>query len=147
MIMRKTLLTLAACLLVSSLHAAELNWHTSLPEAQARAKAENKLVLMDFTGSDWCVWCIKLKREIFDTDEFARYAKDNLVLVEVDFPRKKKQSEDLKAANRALAEKYKIQGYPTIIVLNSDGKQVGELGYMKGGPEPFIAALDKLKGK
>lgn len=100
---------------------------------------------MDFTGSDWCGWCIKLKKEVFDTKEFKEYADKNLVLVEIDFPRKKAQSEELKKANRALQAKYKIEGYPTIIVLNAEGKQVDELGYMRGGPKPFIEKLEKLK--
>jgi protein disulfide-isomerase len=145
--MKKLLLSVVASLAVVAANAAELNWLTSLPEAQAKAKAENKLVLMDFTGSDWCGWCIKLNKEIFSQPEFAAYADKNLVLVELDFPNKKPQSDDLKAANKALAKEYGIRGYPTIIVLNSAGEQVGKLGYMKGGPEAFIAELDKLKGK
>jgi len=119
-------------------------WLTDLPKAQEQAKKDNKLVLLDFTGSDWCGWCIKLKKEVFDTKEFKDYADKNLVLVEVDFPRKKQQSEEQKKANQALQEKYKIEGYPTIIVLDSEGKQIGELGYMRGGPEPFIRKLEGL---
>jgi len=119
-------------------------WLTDLPKAQEQAKKDNKLVLLDFTGSDWCGWCIKLKKEVFDTKEFKDYAERNLVLVEVDFPRKKQQSEEQKKANQALQEKYKIEGYPTIIVLDSEGKQIGELGYMRGGPEPFIRKLEGL---
>jgi len=144
----RRLLAAMACLAVAAVtHAAELDWHTSVPEARALAKEQNKLVMLDFTGSDWCAWCVKLKKEIFSTPEFAEYASKNLVLVELDFPRKKKQSAELKAANKALAKQYSIRGYPTIIVLNSDGKQVGKLGYMRGGPEPFIAELDKLKSR
>ncbi len=120
-------------------------WLTDAPKAQAQAKKENKLVLLDFTGSDWCGWCIKLKGEVFDLKEFKDYADKHLVLVEVDFPRKKQLSADQKKANKALQEQYKIQGYPTIIVLNGEGKKVGELGYVKGGPKAFIAELDKLK--
>jgi len=120
-------------------------WITDAAKAQEQAKKENKLVLLDFTGSDWCGWCIKLKNEVFDKKEFKEYADKNLVLVEVDFPRKKEQSAEQKKANRELAQKYGIRGYPTIIVLDGAGKQVGELGYMKGGPEPFIAELKKLK--
>jgi len=127
--------------------AAELNWMTDLPKAQAEAKKDNKLVMLDFTGSDWCGWCIKLNREVFSQPEFADYASKNLVLVEVDFPRNKPQTAELKKANEALQAKYNIEGYPTIIVLNSAGKKVGELGYQAGGPKPFIAALDKLKSK
>ena len=124
----------------------ELQWQTDLPKAQAQAKKEHKLVMMDFTGSDWCGWCIKLNKEVFSKPEFAKYANDNLVLVEVDFPRRKQQSDEQKKANEALQEKYKIQGYPTIIVLNGEGHKVGELGYMSS-PKAFIAELEKLKNK
>lgn len=144
----KTLIAAALSLMVfASTQASELDWFTSLPKAQEKAKSENKLVMLDFTGSDWCGWCIKLDKEVFSTPEFAEYAKKNLALVEVDFPKKKKLPEDQKKANQALQEKYGIEGFPTIIVLNGEGKQVGKLGYMKGGPQAFIAELDKLKGK
>ena len=86
-----------------------------------------------------------MHKEVFSTPEFAEYAKKNLVLVEVDFPRKKQQSAALKKANESLGAKYSIEGYPTIIVLNGEGKKVGQLGYMKGGPKAFIAELEKLK--
>lgn len=144
--MKKLLCAMAAMALIS-VQAADLDWSTDLPKAQAKAKAENKLVLLDFTGSDWCGWCIKLKKEVFSTSEFAEYAKENLVLVEVDFPRKKQLPAEVKSANAQLQKKYEIQGYPTIIVLNGKGEKVGQLGYMRGGPEPFIAALNKLKAK
>ena len=136
-----------ACGALLQATAAELNWLTDLPKAQAKAKTENKLVMLDFTGSDWCGWCIKLNKEVFSKPEFAEYAGKNLVLVEVDFPRGKKQSEELKKANTALQEKYKVEGYPKIVVLSSEGKKVGELGYQPGGPKAFIAELDKLKKK
>lgn len=138
---------LAALILGGALaaDAAGPNWVTDLPKAQAQAKAENKMVMLDFTGSDWCGWCIKLNKEVFSQPEFIEYAKKNLVLVEVDFPRKKKLSAAQQSANKALAAKYKIEGYPTIIVLNRDGKKIGELGYQRGGPKAFIASLEKLK--
>ena len=142
--MKKFAFCLLTCFAVLQLNAAE-TWLTDLPKAQAQAKTEKKLVMLDFTGSDWCGWCIKLHKEVFSTPEFAEYAKKNLVLVEVDFPNKKKQTTELKAANQALQQKYKIQGYPTIIVLDGEGKKVGQLGYMPGGPKAFTAALDKLK--
>jgi len=137
----------ALVLAAASLPAADLAWQTDLPKAQAAAKAQNKLVLLDFTGSDWCGWCIKLKKEVFSTPEFAAYAAKNLVLVEVDFPRKKTLPAEQKKANDALAAQYKIEGFPTIIVLGPDGKKVGELGYQPGGPKAFIAELEKLKAK
>jgi len=143
--MKKAAMALIAGLALATASAAELPWMTDLPKAQAQAKTDKKLVMLDFTGSDWCGWCIKLNKEVFSTPEFAEYAKKNLVLVEVDFPRAKKQSTEQKKANEGLQQKYKIEGYPTIIVLNSEGKQVGQLGYMPGGPKAFIAELDKLK--
>jgi len=145
--MKKTAMGILACCALLQAGAAELNWLTDLPKAQAKAKSESKLVMLDFTGSDWCGWCIKLNKEVFSKPEFAEYADKNLVLVEVDFPRSKTQSAELKKANQALQDKYKVEGYPTIIVLNGDGKKVGELGYQPGGPKPFIDELQKLKQK
>lgn len=144
--MKKLLLTTLAALTVIGATAAEsVTWLTDAVKAQAQAKTEKKLVMLDFTGSDWCGWCIKLNNEVFSKPEFAEYAKKNIVAVEVDFPNKKKLSAEQTKANDALAKKYNIQGYPTIIVLDSEGKKVGELGYMKGGPTAFIAELNKLK--
>jgi protein disulfide-isomerase len=137
------LLALIAGASLLTARAAELEWHTDLAKAQAKAKAEKKMVMLDFTGSDWCGWCIKLNKEVFSTDEFAEYAKKNLVLVEVDFPRKKEMSAEQKKANQALQTKYKIQGYPTLIVLDGEGKQVGQLGYVKGGPKAWIEEFEK----
>lgn len=143
--MKKHIVTLIALLaLIVQVNAAELDWQTDLPKAQAQAKTEKKLVMLDFTGSDWCGWCIKLNKEVFSKPEFVEYAKKNLVAVEVDFPNKKKLSAAQKQANDALAKKYGIKGYPTIIVLDSEGKKVGELGY-KPNPTSFIAELEKLK--
>lgn len=143
--MKKLILGTFAALALISASAESLEWQTDLPKAQAQAKTEKKLVMLDFTGSDWCGWCIKLNDEVFSKPEFAEYAKKNIVAVEVDFPSKKKLSDEQTKANKALAKKYDIKGYPTIIVLDSEGKKVGELGYMKGGPKAFIAELEKLK--
>ncbi len=145
--MKKFAMGLLAVLALSGVNAAAAEWLTDLPKAQAKAKEEKRMVLLDFTGSDWCGWCIKLHNEVFSKPEFAEYARKNLVLVEVDFPRKKKLGAEQKKANDALQQKYKIEGYPTIIVLNGEGKKIGELGYMPGGPKAFLAELEKVKGK
>jgi protein disulfide-isomerase len=147
--MKKLLLPILAGLMACAFSArAELAWGTDLDAALAQAKKEKKLVVMDFTGSDWCGWCIKLQKEVFNTDDFAKYAKDNLVLVEVDFPSKKKQSDELKKANKKLQDKYGADGFPTIVVLNSEGKQVWkQVGYMAGGPKAWTAKLDEAKKK
>ncbi len=135
---------LAAAVLQAA--AAESTWTTDFPAAQALAKKENKLVVMNFTGSDWCSWCKKLHKEVFGTKEFGTYAKEKLVLVEVDFPNAKKQTDALKKANNALQEKYKAEGFPTIVVLNGEGKVVWrQVGYMPGGPEAWISKLKSLK--
>jgi protein disulfide-isomerase len=128
----------------SAAFAAE-GWGENYEKAAAEAKAENKLLLLDFTGSDWCPWCIKLNKEVFSQSEFKDYAAKNLVLMEVDFPQTKTQPNAVKTQNARLQSQYKIEGYPTVVVLNSQGKKVGELGYQAGGPKAFIAALDKLK--
>jgi thioredoxin-related protein len=123
-------------------------WLTDLNKAIEQAKKEKKIVLINFTGSDWCGWCIKFKKEVFSTDEFAKYAEKNLVLVEIDFPRQKEQPEELKKKNAALKEKYEIRGFPTFVVLNSDGKEIGrQVGYSEGGPEAFIKKIEEWKKK
>ncbi len=144
--MKKTLALalLFTLILAPALRAGDSDWQTDPTKALAEAKGTKKLVLMDFTGSDWCGWCIKLNKEVFSQPEFQQYAKDNLVLVSLDFPRAKPQSAEEKARNEALAKKFQIEGFPTIVVLNSEGKHVGQLGYMPGGPAAFIEALKKI---
>ena len=137
--------TILGCSLLSA--RAEGDWLTDFSKAQADAKAKHKLLLADFTGSDWCVWCKKLEAEVFSQPEFQNYAKDHLVLLRVDFPRKTAQSPETRKQNSELAEKYGIQGFPTIVVLNGDGKQVGELGYEPGGASAFVKQLQKLPGQ
>ena len=105
------------------------SWLTDFSAAQARAGAEDKLLLINFTGSDWCPPCLMLHRQILSRPEFADYAAKHLVLLEVDFPHRKPQSEAQKAANEKLADRFGIYGFPTIIILDSDGKKLGEFGY------------------
>jgi protein disulfide-isomerase len=124
--------------------AASAEWSTDAATALAQAKAQGRHVFLFFTGSDWCGWCIRLNREILNTSEFIGYAQDKLVLVELDFPQRKQQSDAVRAQNAKLAKKYGIRGYPTVVVLDGDGKVVGKLGYQPGGPGPFIAALDRM---
>jgi thioredoxin-related protein len=127
--------------------AAEGQWMTDFGKAQEKAKKEKKMVLVDFTGSDWCPPCKALHKNVLSSEEFVNYAKDNLVLVEVDFPRSKPQSNEQKAANKELASKHKIEGYPTVIVFDSNGKEldkkVGYDGNTTGAQ--FVEKLKKLK--
>jgi thioredoxin-related protein len=146
--MKRILSALIVCCVAGALMAAELPWLTSLPDAKAKAANEKKLLFLDFTGSDWCGYCMKLDAEVFSKREFADYADKNLVLVQVDFPHNKELPADLKAANDALAKKYRIDGYPTLIAMKPDGKVVWkQVGYMPGGPSAWITKLDEAKTK
>jgi protein disulfide-isomerase len=125
--------------------AAKPGWLTSYEKAQSEAQSRNKLLLMDFTGSDWCGWCIALDKEVFSKPEFKEYATKNLVLLELDFPRMKQMPAETREQNRRLALQYQIQAFPTVVVLDGNGKIRGLLGYMRGGPGAFIAELEKLR--
>ena len=119
---------------------------TDYKKAQQEAKAGNKFLLLDFTGSDWCGWCKKFDKEILLQAQFKDYAKDNLVVVELDFPRAKPQSPELRKQNRELAQQYEIVGFPTIVVLSADGQKVWRYdGYFADGLDQFIAQLQKLR--
>jgi thioredoxin-related protein len=145
--MKKIALCLLACWTVWQVSAAEEGWTTDLAKAKAEAKAQNKMVLMDFTGSDWCPPCKALHKNVLTSKEFKDFADKNLVLVEVDFPRNKEQSAELKKANRKLSEQFEIRGYPPIIVLSSDGKELKkQVGYGGQSAKDFVAELEKLKG-
>ena len=146
--MKRLLFALLATCVVAQVMVSGGEWTTDLPKALAKAKAEKKMVLLDFTGSDWCSWCIKFNKDVLSTAEFKQYAAKDLALVEVDFPNQKKLPAELKKANAALKDKYKVDGYPTFVVLNGDGKEVGrQVGYSEGGPKPFIAKLQSYKSK
>lgn len=119
-------------------------WTTDYKAALEQAKADDRRVFLFFTGSDWCGWCKRLNREILSTPEFNKFADDKLVLVELDFPRSKAQTAAVKAQNAELAQRFKIRGYPTIIVLDRSGKKVGQLGYQRGGPAPFVEAIGEM---
>ena len=124
---------------------AKSGWLTSYEQAQKEAQSKNRLLLMDFTGSDWCGWCIMLDKEVFSKPEFKEYASKNLVLLELDFPRRKQMPPETAAQNERLLMKYGIQGFPTVVVFDSSGKPLGALGYQAGGPQAFIAELEKLR--
>jgi thioredoxin-related protein len=115
-----------------------LNWKNNLEQAIEQAKKENKAVLVNFTGSDWCIWCKRLSSEVFQQKAFKDYADESLVLVMLDFPRNIEQSAETQTYNRNLAQKYGIQGFPTILIFDSQGKMVGQTGYLPGGPEKYV---------
>ncbi len=121
-------------------------WITDFERAKKLSKATNRPILADFTGSDWCSWCIKLKKEVFDTDEFREWARKNVVLVEFDFPRRSELPVEVAEQNEKLKKEYGIQGFPTILFLDHKGRVLGKYGYDQGGPENWIKnAEQKMK--
>jgi len=141
----KTFLSILMLVALNSIaFATKEGWIDDLEKAKVQAKAENKKILLDFTGSDWCGWCKKLDAEVFSQQAFKDYAAKHLVLVEVDFPHSFQLPEATKKQNDALAKKFSIQGYPTIIITSASGTKKGELGYVEGGPDAFLKALKKV---
>ncbi len=123
-------------------------WTEDLDAARAEARKTGKPILLDFTGSDWCGWCIKLHNEVFDTDEFKAYAAENLVPVVIDFPRSRSLPPEIKQRNDRLAARYSVRGYPTIVLLDpNDESELGRTGYVPGGPEAFIDKIKSITGK
>jgi thioredoxin-related protein len=130
---------------VASAFAAE-GWLIDFEKAKAQAAAEKKDLLMDFTGSDWCGWCIRLRKEVFDTDEFRAQAPKKYVLLELDYPQdQSKVSEATRAQNDRLQSQFGIQGYPTIFLADSQGRPYAQLGYEKGGPEAYLKILEEAR--
>jgi thioredoxin-related protein len=138
---------LSFALAFSGFARAETTWQTDYKKAQQEAKASNKPLLINFTGSDWCPPCKLLEKEIFSTREFQDYASKNFVLLEIDFPRRKEQSRELARQNQELGMQYGIEFFPSIIVLSNEGKKIGELlGYDPGTTvDAYIAELEKFR--
>jgi protein disulfide-isomerase len=137
---------LAACAAGLALAAAAraADWTEDYASALAKAKKEHKIVLLNFTGSDWCPWCKRTDAEVFETKKFGDYADKHLVLVTVDFPRSHPQAKATAEQNAALQERFGIEGFPTLVALTPEGKVVfKQEGYREGGPEAFLAQFPK----
>nr|WP_321355756.1 thioredoxin family protein [uncultured Draconibacterium sp.] len=121
------------------------NWQTDFQQSLQTAKAEDKPIILVFSGSDWCAPCMKLENEIWSSDEFKNYSAEHFVLYKADFPRKKKNQPDSEQvkANKELAEKYNNKGFfPLVVVLDENGKVLGETGYKKLSPDEYIKHLE-----
>jgi len=133
-----------------AVQAQELKWETDINKAIAVSNKTKKPMLLFFTGSDWCGWCIRLQKEVLHTPEFKTWATKNVVLVELDYPRSKTQSAEIKAQNNGLQQAFGIQGFPTIYFatakLNekkeSNFTALGSTGYVAGGPAAWLAVAD-----
>ena len=146
--MKKLLATFFLLALTVTLRAHSGDWLTDFEAAKKKAAAENKPIFALFTGSDWCPPCMKWEKDTFSKPEFQNYAKTNLVLLLLDFPNKKKLPKAQQKHNDALLEKFKIEGYPTALILDAKGKKLGELGYTEGGPKVHFGKIGStLEGK
>ena len=130
----------------------DLNWHTDLSKAVSISINEKKPMMLFFTGSDWCGWCIRLKKEVFNHEKFKIWSDDNIILVELDFPRRKKLESNILNQNRELARIFGVSGYPTCwlvepqILENSkvNFMKLGKLGYVAGGTDKWISVAKKF---
>jgi len=119
-------------------------WLTDFSQAKKAAAEKSLPILADFSGSDWCGWCIKLDKEVFSQKEFKAFAKDHVVLFLADFPREKKQKADVKAQNEQLMQAYGVQGFPTVLLLDAGGKVIARTGYKRGGAGAYVEHLKEL---
>jgi protein disulfide-isomerase len=119
-------------------------WGEDFEAAIEESKSTGKPILADFTGSDWCHWCVKLKQDVFETEVFRQWADENVILLELDYPKRNRQSQEIKQQNAALAERYNVQGYPTVLILNGSGEVLGKLGYLEDPGEWISQAQQYL---
>lgn len=131
--------------------AQELTWHTDINKAIELATKENKPLFLFFTGSDWCGWCIRLQNEVFKKPEFATWAKKNVILVELDYPRKTALEPSLKAQNDEMQKIFSVTGYPTVWFVKPQKtpnginlQQMGKMGYLAGGTPSWLLAADRI---
>lgn len=125
------------------------DWQTDLTKAKEISKAGNKPIILVFQGSDWCAPCIKLDRKIWSSEEFQNYAADHFVMLLADFPRKKQNRlpPEQKNKNAQLAETYNSNGYfPLVVVLDEDGKVLGQTGYKNISVKEYINLLESFAG-
>jgi len=149
--MKKIILTLLVVIGSFAVQAQELKWETDINKAISVSNKSKKPMLLFFTGSDWCGWCIRLQKEVLKTPEFATWAKKNVVLVELDYPRSKPQTDAIKNQNNGLQQTFGIQGFPTIYFATAKVKGgkpsytgLGSTGYVAGGPKAWLAEADKI---
>lgn len=118
-----------------------LEWETNYEEAFVRAKKEGKMVLINFTGSDWCGWCRRLDSEVFRQQAFKKYADENLVLLKLDYPRRTPQPKEVKIRNQQIAREFGVRGFPTILLMKANQQVILRTGYQRGGAEYYVAHL------
>ena len=133
-----------ACGLRSSL---AFEWRTDFGPAAADARQQQRLLLLNFSGSDWCGWCKKLDAEVFSQLTFQEFADQHLVSVLVDFPRRTQQDAALRAQNERLQQYFQVEGFPTLLLFSPTGELMGQLGYTPGGPTAFIQTIRQAQAR
>lgn len=141
---KKMIFGLLMGLLAISAMAQDPVWYENYDDAMAVAKESGKPVFLDFSGSDWCIWCQRLNQEVLTQQAFKDYAKDNLVLVLADFPKGKAQSQTIKNQNQKLAQKFQVRGFPTVILVSPEGESIAQTGYVQGGADAYVTHLKGL---
>jgi protein disulfide-isomerase len=125
--------------------AENLTWYTSLEQAQTAAQAKNLPILIDFTGSDWCIWCKRLGDEVFSQPEFKAYTNTSMILVRIDFPRGfRSLPAEEQQYRKDLQERFAIEGYPTVILTDAKGVEIARTGYQEGGAASYVTHLKGL---
>lgn len=124
-----------------------VQWETDFKAAQALSVKRNKPILVNFTGSDWCILCIRLDAEVFNTKKFAEWATENVILMKADFPNEALLPPSEVLQNQKLQERYSVRGFPTILFLDQAGKVIGNSGYFSGGPKVWIDSAEKILKK
>ena len=122
-------------------------WRTDLPAAAADARQQLKVLLLNFSGSDWCGWCQRLDAEVFSTDAFRTYADAQLVPVLVDFPSQTQLPPDLQARNESLAMQFQISGFPALLLFSPAGELLVQLGYQPGGPDAYLPVFQQAQAR
>ena len=152
--MKKIILLCILFFGMQAVQSQELKWHTDVKEAISTGNKEQKPLLLFFTGSDWCGWCIRLQKEVLLTPEFAKWATENVILVELDYPRRTPQTDEIKKQNGELQQAFGIQGFPTIHFANGTDKEgkvnfsgLGNTGYVAGGPVAWLAVANEILKK
>lgn len=140
--MKKLLVCLLAVFTVS-LFAQGIHWQHDFDKALDLSRKSRKPVFVFFTGSDWCGWCIKLDREILSKRDMVRFLNDNFILYKADFPKRNQPPRHVMAKNQHLMKRYGVRGYPTIVIVDGNGKSLGMTGYMRGGPDAMKRELGK----
>ena len=149
----KKLLFILLFFIAISLNAQELSWETDMTKAVERAEKEHKVIMLFFTGSDWCGWCIRLQNEVFKQADFKSWAQEKVILVELDFPRNTPQSEAIKNQNVTLSQMFEVKGYPTVWFVKPSKagekinlEKIGSTGYVAGGPGAWLLGANQILG-